>query len=688
MPTLSEPGLATFAQQLAAAGSRRDAQATIARWLHGRTPATVAAPAVNRGTTPNQIGIWRRSQRSGQTVFVRDDTAIGADMWADAEQIGPKRGRRVVLIGESCARGWPLDPLFNCASALTAYLRSVSGGDDVEVVDLARNGIKPAGLLAVLQASMALEPDACVIFASNNFRVDTRELDVAAVAAELTASRRWRSVVPHVERILRRQLATWMADMAGILRACRVPAVFVIPGENLQDQHLPCDLYNPLLDSRDQIAHEELLTGIETLANNGEWDAVETRARALVALEDGCSVAGLQWLGRAAVARKANAEAVSCFEQAREIAFLGIHAYAPRLDELRIRAAEQGFRVVDLPRAFIEDGDGQPPGRTLFLDACHMTSAAIATAMATTTEQLLPLLDLPATSRADLLQVPLAVEPRAEAQAHFIASVVIDDEALCRHHLQRALQSTPDILDVLLSYADLRLRPVPPVLSEASDRLTRLHAKFPALKYRGTWPRWHTRETWIRVVGDMLAHHDPDVVASWRGIVSRTYPLEERAIDLIPFARAGDFTLLSPTGGYVKCFRRRTHFRIDRHTIPESCRLRLTTRGRERGAIGQRALLFVNGTLAHTWRLQASWATEECTIATTAGEAIDLTIVWPSPGVSRDDSLTRVAEAFAHWTQGTDALEAFELGSHLYAIWGEVHAFTARAVPPEEARCH
>jgi hypothetical protein len=683
--TATESLLSAFARQLAAAATRHEAHATIARWLPGRGPAEPAEPAVrprvDDDTTPDLIGIWRRTRSGEETWYVRDDSVSGADMWAEVERIGPKHGKRVVLIGESCARAWPLDPLFNCAVALETFLRSVPGGDTVEVVDLARNGMKPAWLIAIVQAALALEPDACVIFASNNFRVDTRELDLEALAADLTASQSWRSVAPHIERIMRRQLAAWMKELADILRARGVPAVFVMPAENMQDWQLPMELHNPLLTSRDQLTREELLAAIEPLAAREEWAAVDVRARELLALEDGCSIAALKWLGRCALARQANAEALSFFEQARDLAFLGVHAYVPRIDEIRARAAEHGFRLVDLARDMLAQLDGLPPGRLQFFDSCHMTASAVVESMAATAEQVLPLLQLPEVSRADLLEVPIAVGPYAHAQAHFISSVIqAQYEELSRYHVLHALGSTPEILDVFFAYAEFRLRPVPALLNEASHRLVQLRAKFPALKYyQGSSPYWHKGEIWIRVVGEIIARDHPGALDAWRAIVNRAYPLDERGIDLLEFARPGDFTQLGIVGAYMRCFRPRMLFSLDRHALPSPCRLRLTARARERGSIGQRASLFVNGTLAHTFPLQSNWSTEECTVTLAADDITELAIVWPDPGVSTGDRVARVAEAFESWTMAAQTTEASELGSRMYAIWGEIHAFTASA---------
>src|SRR5690348_4884932 len=110
-------------QELAEARSVKQTRAIVDRWLSAAPPQVSAsdrsaAPAAVRDV----VGIWRRQEEHGESVFVRDTTIEDDMFWADVERIGPKRGRRIVLLGESVARGAFSDPLFTCKSALDAYL--------------------------------------------------------------------------------------------------------------------------------------------------------------------------------------------------------------------------------------------------------------------------------------------------------------------------------------------------------------------------------------------------------------------------------------------------------------------------------------------------------------------------------------------------------------------------------------
>src|SRR6185369_5337956 len=100
----------------------------------------------------------------------REAALLGERVAALAAQASAGR-LRVVLAGESVARGFPYHPQFGCALALQKLLDLVTGPDEVEVIDLSQNGLTYAGLASLVESAMALKPDAFVVFAGNNWRV-------------------------------------------------------------------------------------------------------------------------------------------------------------------------------------------------------------------------------------------------------------------------------------------------------------------------------------------------------------------------------------------------------------------------------------------------------------------------------------------------------------------------------------
>src|ERR1700761_5896069 len=112
----------------------------------------------------SRVGIWERKAQNGSPHFVRTmDTADEWNMWANQGRIEAKGSkRRIVLIGESVARGYLYDPLFTPARVLELILRPHFPVGGVEVVDLARLNLSRTQLTDLVNSALLLEPDALV----------------------------------------------------------------------------------------------------------------------------------------------------------------------------------------------------------------------------------------------------------------------------------------------------------------------------------------------------------------------------------------------------------------------------------------------------------------------------------------------------------------------------------------------
>src|SRR5262249_29826315 len=153
--------------------------------------------------------------------------------WANIGRIDPKRDkRRLVLLGESVARGYFYDPQFTPAMALESILRHRLGQGEFEVIDLARTSLEMEGLSELAQSALALEPDAIVIFAGNNwgltFTNDPRILSdpemLLAISAILS-----KQGVPGLKRFLEERLASdvrrLVKQIASLYEALEIPVV-------------------------------------------------------------------------------------------------------------------------------------------------------------------------------------------------------------------------------------------------------------------------------------------------------------------------------------------------------------------------------------------------------------------------------------------------------------------------------
>src|SRR5262245_35905316 len=81
------------------------------------------------------VEIWVPQPEPDGMAYVRRAKDTQSSLWADVERIEPKgRRKRIVLLGESVARGYFYDPEFNPAMALRSILANAAGIDAIEIV--------------------------------------------------------------------------------------------------------------------------------------------------------------------------------------------------------------------------------------------------------------------------------------------------------------------------------------------------------------------------------------------------------------------------------------------------------------------------------------------------------------------------------------------------------------------------
>src|SRR5687767_14023982 len=124
--------LKSFANRVGSAAVSNDASDAV-RLLHlagffdGSTKQITGGPDhISTEPVPDQVGIWERKIENGKSCFVRrPETRAEWVDWANLGRIEAKGKKpRVVLIGESVARGYFYDPQYTPAIALKAMLES------------------------------------------------------------------------------------------------------------------------------------------------------------------------------------------------------------------------------------------------------------------------------------------------------------------------------------------------------------------------------------------------------------------------------------------------------------------------------------------------------------------------------------------------------------------------------------
>jgi hypothetical protein len=434
------------------------------------------------------LGVWRRESPGKQMPFLRDPSKNDEWFyWGKQERIEPKRAQwRVVLLGESVARGYNYDPHFNPAGVLQNILEAVAGPGKIDVVDLARSNLRMPELRACIGQSLALSPDILVIFAGNNWHPHLSEADIPYVESLLR-----QQGVPGIKAYLdekREHAAHNLITQAnGLLAPRNVKIVWVIPEFNLRDWADPAS-GAPLLPGDGNKRWSESDVRMRQAVRDGDWSTAQKSAEQMTMLDGGTSSVPLRVLAECCRARNDIAAERRHLERCREAeGWDPSFSFCPRVflstqNALREASAFPGNAVVDLPEIFERHLDGELPGRQLFLDYCHMSAEGINIASAEIAARILSLIAGMQVSPRSLLNKADAPPAEIEGRASFLAAAhnaaFYQGSEIVTYWCRRALRFWPECAQLMAGFAeyvtsrDLPMMLCKPMLEfDALDRL-------------------------------------------------------------------------------------------------------------------------------------------------------------------------------------------------------------------------
>ena len=441
-----------------------------------RAPATLPAAAANS----DQVGVWERRSENGKSYFIRNKKK--ADewfLWANIGRINPKTRRRVVLLGESVARGHLYDPQYTPAMALESILQSRLGENDVEVVDLARTNLKMDQLLDLARCALALEPDAVVIFAGNNWRPSLSGLDDRRSAATILREDGVKGLKRYAEDRLRAYVEDLVETVATIYEAANIPVIWIVPDYNLVDWRDP-EGAAPCLEGANLEWADYWRQSRNSMAENNPGVAFSF-AQKMVEIDGGTSPTAFYALAECCRRMGDKAGRRLYLELARDASIwdkalhISPRPYSVAQETLRRQARGYGNALIDMPRIYSSYSGGEPPDRRLFLDYVHLTAEGIKVTMAATASCLLNKLkgvDLPWES---LVHSALTPGPQVEAEASFLAAIHNAHYGqaydVIRYYCFRSAEASPEIAQVMNLFIDMQTRRAPFWMCKLTERL-------------------------------------------------------------------------------------------------------------------------------------------------------------------------------------------------------------------------
>jgi hypothetical protein len=446
-----------------------------------RSPAT--AGKLRSDSREERVGIWARP--TGTTgAFVRAPATM-ADwpLWAGVGRIEPKKSRRrVVLIGESVARGWFYQPHYTPALVLNAMLGSVLAPQTVEVIDLARTDLTLEVRELAFQAEK-LEPDAVVIFAGNNWRAGLPEVHIAREYEAALAQ----GGVPALRRYFDSELESAatrvVTDVSAHYAKAGVPVIWVVPEFNLADWR-DWRVNATYLGDRATREWLENADGAVRATGDGQYSRARAMATRMIELDGGTNALGLRVLADCAQRDGDVAHARELLERARDACIWDLsHQASPRpyaVSQAAIRTSASRFRcpVVDMPSVFAEYLHGALPDRRLFTDYCHLTDEGIRVAMASVAATTIEALTKRKPSARQLLANAPQPVAKVKAEAAFLAAIHNahwwQPAGIVKHHCAKALDISPHVAEIMMTFAEIQGSAAPMLLSAAAERLSKL----------------------------------------------------------------------------------------------------------------------------------------------------------------------------------------------------------------------
>jgi hypothetical protein len=426
------------------------------------------------------VGIWECEENTG-CFSRRTDLYQEWGLWANVPQIKPKGAkRRVILVGESVARGYFYDPQYTPAKALEGILQAHLGKSGVEVIDLARTSIgMEVKELAI--SALLLEPDVVIMFSGNNWGPNHSKRDIPYINSILL-EQGIGGLKRYCEERLAEAIEDLMNNIASIYETRKIPLVWVIPEFNLGDWRDPITNAPHLDDGLNQewmACWEEARDALQA----GNINLASEYAERMVALDGMVCVTGLYILAECN-RRKGDREReryylrCACDALRWDPSLKSPRPYSVTQNTLRKQAGKHGHRIVDLPELFKNYLDGEIPDRRLFLDFCHMTTEGIQLAMAVAASHVLYILKGTNISWCGLKCQSLKPSPKVEAEAAFLAAVHNahwhQEYDLIRHYCLKALQLAPEIAQIMTLFLDIQCRRLPMLMCKTAEEIAGL----------------------------------------------------------------------------------------------------------------------------------------------------------------------------------------------------------------------
>jgi hypothetical protein len=661
----------------------------------GYAPSTeiVKRVDVNDLFPSGHIGIYKPESVDGEIIYHRDINYI--DRWtffADIPTLVQKTDKkRVVLLGESVARGFLLDPEYTPAMVLDKLVNANSSHDKFDIVDLAETNLTMRGIRNRFIQCLALQPDLVVFLAGNNWYQDFLDEIVAneetfkPINDALKNIDNIGDIKPHLEKVLQDLVIDFLTFVSQKMKEHTITVIMAIPEFNLVDfRSSPGERRMTYLSGDKMRRWSEAREKAQVARLRSDLEQVEIYAQEMIDV-DSSHPLGYEMLGDVKMAHKEYDAARELFELGRDTAFFCRSNAKPRMFQITRRtilehAPKLGIQVLDIAAVFKLHLNGKVPGKDLFLDYCHFTVEGIQVAMEPLADQVLALTGNQ--GKRALQASDIKPSKHVVALGYLFASIHNahwgQSYDLYKYYCQRALEASKEIAKTMVYYCDMMSRKVSNNLTRSLEMIvvgnTQIDRYGHALIHANDFKMMEI--DLVNAMVNALALRGIDLVKFVAELRKKEHGVGAKTIDLLKkfyYATSFDAFLGSRPAFFEARDTQSTFFLVADKGI--SVDLFISFRVPSAEWVGSEVEFWVNGVKFASLPAASTWNNHELTIpGKQCKDGVnELVISWPVPK-------TVAKKPYSKVTDFSSVLNS------MYYVFGEINHFSATGVKETVSR--
>lgn len=431
------------------------------------------------------IGIWHKEAENSEFYTKNKRYENEYNYWCRNKKIPDgKKGKRIILIGESVARGFLYDPHFTPAKYLEYLLNYYTEEKNYEIIDLARLGMTIEIMIRTIKQCLKLKPDLIILFAGNNFResIFLSEKD----KEEYISSIKHNNQINQINKIIEKKMEGFIAELfltiKNVNEKNNIPFLYIIPEFNLKDWESNNYEKEQYLITDNPAEWNTLFKHAEMAFESKDFKTAKEKYLKLIDINPVYTYA-YEKIAQIYELEHERKKARSWYQNARDSRYLNWSRASVCTSTIRDKIIKYANKcnciTLDLQEKFHELMPESIPGKNLFLDNCHMSSKGIMISMQLAADNIARMLENKPINSA-VFSDDNGPDHNIEANARFCAAIYnahIGAQSFnsLYEDIKQAYKYNPQISQLMIKYLNLASKKIPWVLNRDYEELLSEH---------------------------------------------------------------------------------------------------------------------------------------------------------------------------------------------------------------------